>query len=131
MRTDRKKPSSDLRNYYTVLLEGGIIVVLLIFLAATKIDFRAEKGNADLTEEQEVVKMEEIVQTEHQETPPPPPRPPVPVEVPNDEVVEDKVLDINAELNLDDKLQTPPPPPENILFSLVDQNADKSSPPAP
>ncbi|MDZ7689729.1 MAG: hypothetical protein U5K69_00985 [Balneolaceae bacterium] len=112
MRTDRKNPDSDLRKYYTVFLEAGLIVVLLIFLAATKIDFKGEQKNVDLTEEQEVVKMEEIVQTEHQQKPPPPPRPPVPVEVPNDEIVEDQVLDINADLNLDEKLETPPPPSE-------------------
>lgn len=112
MRTDRKNPDSDLRKYYTVFLEAGLIVVLLIFLAATKIDFIGEQKNVDLTEEQEVVKMEEIVQTEHQQKPPPPPRPPVPVEVPNDEIVDDQVLDINADLNLDEKLETPPPPSE-------------------
>lgn len=127
MRTDRKKPQSDLRKYYTVFLEGGIIIVLLIFLAAMKLDFHSGQKSVDLTDEQEVVKMEEIVQTEHQQKPPPPPRPPVPVEVPNDEIVEDQVLDINADLNLDDKLETPPPPPakeeedEEDFFVVVEQ----------
>lgn len=112
MRTDRKHPKADLRTYYTLFLEGGIIIVLLVFLAATKIDFRGDQEEVDLTEEQEVVKMEEIVQTRHLEKPPPPPRPAVPVEVPNDEVVEDQVIDINSDLNLDSKLEMPPPPPQ-------------------
>ncbi|MFH5833554.1 energy transducer TonB [Halalkalibaculum sp. DA384] len=77
-----------------------------------KLDFRSEQKNVDLTEEQEVVEMEEITQTEHQEKPPPPPRPPVPVEVPNDEIVEDQNFDISADLNLQDKLEMPPPPDE-------------------
>ncbi|MDX1637014.1 MAG: energy transducer TonB [Balneolaceae bacterium] len=125
MRTERKKPESDLRTYYPIILQSGLIVVMLIFLAATKVDFQGEQSNVDLTEEQEVVKMEEIVQTKHQEKPPPPPRPPVPVEVPNDEIVEDQIIDINAELNLDEKLETPPPPAmeeeEEDFFVVVEQ----------
>lgn len=112
MRQERKKPKSDLRKYYTVFLESGLIVVLIIFLVAMKLDFRAEQQNADLTEEQEVVEMEEIERTKQQEKPPPPPRPPVPVEVPNDEIVEDQNFDISADLNLQDKLEMPPPPDE-------------------
>ena len=112
MRSDRKKPKADLRKYYTVFLEVGLIVVLVIFLVAMKVNFVNEQSEVDLTEEQEVVKMEEIVQTKHQEKPPPPPRPPVPVEVPNDEVIEDQILNIDAELNLDQELEMPPPPPD-------------------
>lgn len=125
MRTDRKKPKSDLRKFYTVFLEVGLIVVLLIFIAAMKLDLATEQANIDLTEEQEVVKMEQIEQTKHEEKPPPPPRPAVPVEVPNDEIVEDQILDINAELNLDEKLDMPPPPPsddnEEDFFVVVEQ----------
>lgn len=112
MRFNRKKPGTDLRKYYTVFLETGLIVVLLIFLAAMKVEFRGQQKEIDLTEEQDVVEMEEIIQTEHQEIPPPPPRPPVPVEVPNDEVIQDQILDIDAELNLDQKLEMPASPPE-------------------
>jgi len=112
MRSDRKKPKADLRKYYTVFLEVGLIAVLVIFLVAMKVNFQSEQEEVDLTEEQEVVQMEEIVQTKHQEKPPPPPRPPVPVEVPNDEVIEDQILNIDAELNLDQELEMPPPPPE-------------------
>ncbi|MDR8392079.1 energy transducer TonB [Aliifodinibius sp. S!AR15-10] len=126
MRLDRKNPEADLRKYYQVFLQGSLVVVLLVFFAATKIDFRGEKENLDLTTEQEVVKMEEIVQTKHIEKPPPPPRPPVPVEVPNDEIVEDQVLDINAELQLDSKLEMPAPPSESTeeeedFFVVVEQ----------
>ena len=115
-----------MRKYYTVFLEAGLVVVLIIFLVAMKLDLTQKQKDVDLTEEQEVVKMEEIVQTKHQEKPPPPPRPPVPVEVPNDEVVEDQVLDINADLNLQEKLEMPPPPDdkeeeEEDFFVVVEQ----------
>lgn len=112
MNIDRKKPKSDLRKYYTVFLEIGLVAVLLIFIVAMKVEFTSDRGDVDLTEEQEVVEMEEIVQTEQQEKPPPPPRPQVPVEVPNDEIIEDQDIDLDADMNLDDPLDMPPPPQE-------------------
>ena len=124
MRTNYKNPKSDLRSYYILLLEGGLIAVLLISLILVKVDFRSANNDVDLTEEQEVVQMEEIVQTKHQEKPPPPPRPPVPVEVPNDEVIDEQILNIDAELNLDRELEMPPPPAEEEeenFFVVVEQ----------
>ncbi|MDX1639715.1 MAG: energy transducer TonB [Balneolaceae bacterium] len=112
MRINRKKPDADLKKYYTVFLQIGLILTLAASLAAVKIDFRSDTSDVDLTEEQEVVEMEEVIQTKQVEKPPPPPRPPVPVEVPNDEVLEDEILDIDAELNLDAPLDMPPPPDE-------------------
>ena len=112
MRNKRKKPKSDLRKYYTVFLELGLAVVLLLFIVALKIDFRTSDVQQDLIEEQEVVEMEEIERTKQEETPPPPVKPKVPVEVPNDEIIEDEVLDISADLDQDQKLDIPPPPEE-------------------
>lgn len=111
MTKKRKKPEADLRSYYTIFLELGIIATLVIFIVAAKVELRSQDKQFDLTQEQEVVEMEEIVRTEQIERPPPPPRPPVPIEVPNDEVIEDQILDIDAELNLDAPLEAPPPPP--------------------
>ena len=113
MRSNRKKPVSDLRKYHTVFLQTGLIVVLLIFIVAMKVDLNSGDDDVDLTEEQEVVEMEEIERTKQEEKPPPPPRPPVPVEVPNDEVLEDQIIDIDAEINLDQPLETPPPPSDD------------------
>lgn len=112
MNTERKKPKADLRQYYTVFLEIGLVVVLLIFIVAMKMTFVSEKPNTDLTEEQEVVEMEEITQTEQEETPPPPPKPQVPVEVPNDEIIEDQEINLDAEMDMDQKLDMPDPPAE-------------------
>ncbi len=112
MRSDRKKPKSDLRNYYTVFLQLGMVAVLLVFIVAMKVEFVAEQPNTDLTEEQEVTQMEDIVQTKQEETPPPPPRPQVPVEVPNDEIIEDQNINLDAEMSLDEPLEMPPPPEE-------------------
>lgn len=112
MKTERKKPKADLRRYYTVFWQLGLIAVLLIFIVAMKVEFVSEKPDTDLTEEQEVVEMEEITQTEQEEEPPPPPRPQVPVEVPNDEIIEDQEINLDAEMDMDQKLEMPDPPEE-------------------
>ena len=53
-----------------------------------------------------------------------PPRPPVPVEVPNDEIIEDIDINIDADLSLDGPLNLPPPPPpaedEEDFFTVVE-----------
>ena len=108
----KKDERIKLRNYYPIILEGGLIITLLLMIGAFTTQFQSEKKDQDLVEEQETVKMEEIVQTEQVETPPPPPRPPVPVEVPNDEIIEDQNINLDADLNMDQKLDVPPPPEE-------------------
>jgi protein TonB len=110
MSTNRKNPKADLKKYYTVFWEIGLVVVLLIFIIAMKVDFQGAKSNLDLTQEQEVVEMKEVVQTQQKKKPPPPPPPQVPVEVPNDEVIEDQDININSELDFDDPLPEPPQP---------------------
>lgn len=112
MRSDIKKPKYDLRNYYALLLEVGIVVVLMIFIVATKVDFVAKKSELALDKEQEIVKMEEVVQTEQLDKPPPPPRPQIPIEVPNSEIVEEQIINLDAELSLDQPLDVPDPPDE-------------------
>lgn len=123
-----KKPEVDLRNYYTLLLEIGLILTLVLFLIAMKIDLRPGDQKLDISHEQETVHMEDIVQTDQQERPPAPPRPTVPVAVPNDEIIADDILDIDAELNISEPLDLPPPPPsadeeeeEENFFIVVEE----------
>ncbi len=103
-----KKPGSDLKKHYTIFLEAGLILVLLLFIVAMRVEWRDTGENIDLTQEQEVVEMEEVIQTE-QEKKPPPQRPRVPVEVPNDEIIEDQEINLDADMELDERLDTPPP----------------------
>jgi len=110
MRSDRKKPESNLRNYYRVFWEIGMIAVLVIFIVAMNVRLSPKKKKADLTKEQEVTKMKDVIQTKQKEKPPPPPRPQAPVEVPNDEVIKDQNINLNADLNMDQPLDMPPPP---------------------
>lgn len=105
------KRKANLKSYYTLLLEVGLILSLVIFIALMKAPLRGS-GDEEITftAQEEVVKMEEIEQTEQEKQPPPPPRPQVPVAVPNSEIIEDEILNIDAELNFDEKIDMPPPP---------------------
>jgi len=126
----RKKPEANLRNYYTILLETGLILTLIIAIVMVRIEFVSADTDLIFVAEQEAIEMEEIVQTQQRETVPPPPRPPVPVPVPNTEIIEDIDIMIDAELDFSAQLALPPPPPaqpeeaaeeEEDFFILVEQ----------
>lgn len=125
----KRKPEANLRNYYTILLETGLILALIVMIVLARVDFRTADTEIVFVTEQEVVEMEEIVQTQQDRTPPPPPRQPVPVAVPNHEIIEDVDIMIDAEMDLGGFLDLPPPPPpqeeaeepEEDFFILVEQ----------
>lgn len=122
----RKDPKVDLRNSYTLFLQIGLIVTLLLLIVAFRLDLYSPPPTPLAIAEQEEVVMEEVIQTKQIETPPPPPRPPVPVEVPNDEIIEDVIINLDAELDLDGPIDLPPPPPpaedEEEEFFVVVEN---------
>jgi protein TonB len=107
----RKTKKADLRRRYPILAEVGLIVSLFLLIVAFKVRYNPASEFLIPEQEQVVVQMEEIEQTQQIEKPPPPPRPPVPIEVPNDEVLEDEALDIDAEIDFDEPVDLPPPPP--------------------
>ena len=110
----RKNPKADLRKTYGVVVEIGMIAALLLLILAFRMNLDRGETMEFQQIEQEVVQMEEILQTKQIQKPPPPPRPPVPVEVPNDEIIEDDDLDLDASLDIEEPLANlpPPPPPE-------------------
>jgi len=107
----KKTKKADLRRRYPILTEVGMIVSLTLLIVAFKVRYNPDNKFIIPDQEQVVVQMEEIEQTQQIEKPPPPPRPPVPTEVPNDEVLEDEALDIDAEIDFDEPADLPPPPP--------------------
>jgi periplasmic protein TonB len=125
MSIHRKNPEADLRKQYQVYLQSGLIAVLVTLIVL----FRAPLSQGEMADftppEQEIVEVEEIIQTEQVETPPPPPRPPVPVEVPNDEIIEDEIVGFDFELNMDGPMALPPPPApeeeEPEIFIVVER----------
>lgn len=123
----RMRRLKDHRKNYTLKLQFGIITSLLVFLIVFRVTFESAPPEPLVLDIQEEVVMEEVVQTKQVTTPPPPPRPPVPVEVPNDEIIEDEILALDAELDLDGPISLPPPPPpssenmEEEVFVVVEQ----------
>jgi protein TonB len=108
----RKTDKADLRKRYPLYIEVGLVLALLLLVVAVNVEWRSEDDFNIPDQEQEVVEMEQIEQTQQVEKPPPPPEPQVPVEVPNDEVLDDASIDLNAELDMDAAPSSPPPPPE-------------------
>jgi len=110
LRVTNFRKNQSLKTLYPIFFEVGLILSLLFSLLMVKVDFYPEQEEIEYDVRQEVVQMEEIELTRQDAAPPPPPRPPVPVEVPNDEIIVQEELNFEAELNLSDKLYIPPPP---------------------
>jgi periplasmic protein TonB len=106
-----KKPGADVTTSYTISLQMGLILSLLAMITLFRIDFQTQLKEIEFNQRDEVISIEEIIQTEQFNRPPPPPRPPVPVEVPNDMIVEEIELNLDASLDLSVALELPPAPP--------------------
>lgn len=123
----RKKREADLRLKYNIHLQVGFIISITLFITIFNVRIPTKATATIIIEEQEEIFIEEVIQTKQIETPPPPPRPPVPVEVPNDEIIEDEIIDLDTELDLDGPLDLPPPPPpkseetQDDFFVVVEQ----------
>jgi len=127
----RKTDKADLRKRYPLFIEAGMVITLTLLIVAFRLDMTVNENFEVTLADQEVVQMEEMVQTQQIEKPPPPPRPPVPVEVPNDEVLEDDELDLDMSLDIDEVPDLPPPPPpkddvepEPEIFVIVEQSPE-------
>ncbi len=120
----RKTENVDLRGYYFLNLETSMIVVLSLLIGIMHVPIRSKQKEYVFTQTQEVAVMEEIVQSRQETKIPPPLRPPVPVEVPSDVIIEDVEIDINAEWELgvlDDRLLMPPAQPEDDSVFFEDE----------
>lgn len=113
----RKHETADLRRRYTLNVELGLVLALLLLIGAVHLDWRpgARYAGGDARAD-EVIAFEEILPTQHLLPLPAPPRPPIPVSVPDDELLEDEGLDLDAGLDLTRALallppEPPPPPP--------------------
>lgn len=120
------------RQYYFITLQVGLILSLSTFLVLFNVALTPNDDNDLVTyNTQETVKMEEIIQTKQEIKAPAPPRPQVPVAVPNDEVFEEEIIDLNADLDITAALDLPAAPPsppsddkaeeEDEIFVIVEQ----------
>lgn len=111
-RRPQKRPGADLKAQYRTTLLVGMVLALGVVTGLFSMDLSSgEEGQAVVVERQEIVEMQEITQTEQQAAPPPPQRPASLVEVPNDVVIEDEPLNLDASLDLNASLDVTGPPP--------------------
>ena len=110
-----KANGRDHKSLYRVAVQSGFVLSLLIITGVAKMPLydQAETFEVVLSD-QELIVMEDIVQTKQHQPPPPPPKPAVPVEVPDEVVIENDELDLDASLDIDEYLTdlAPPPPAE-------------------
>lgn len=106
-----KKPIADLRSKYGRYFEISLILALVLLIVAFKFFPRFEGGAVELEGPQELFTVEDIQQTKQENRPPPPPKPPIPIEAPSDDVLEDIEIG-DTEIDLSEQMEAPPPPPK-------------------
>ena len=120
-----------LRRLHSLGLRLSGVAALLLLVLAFNLDIRPREAASLEVLAQESVAVTEIIQTRQLVMPPPPPRPSIPVVVPDNEILEDDDLDLDASLDIGTPLlaTAPPPPaedpvndePEREFFMLVEE----------
>lgn len=106
-----KNPKADLRAKYKKVIEISTILSLAILIVAFKFFPNFDSDSAFAEGPQELFTVEDILQTKQENLPPPPPKPPIPIEAPTDDVLDD--IDIaSTEIDFDAVVEAPPPPKE-------------------
>ncbi|MCW8960563.1 MAG: energy transducer TonB, partial [Ignavibacteriaceae bacterium] len=106
-----KNPDSDLRAKYKKTFEISLIIALALMIVAFKFFPTFEQKEVKLEGPQELFTVEDIQQTKQENRPPPPPKPPIPIEAPSEDVLEDIELG-ETELDVNAQMEAPPPPKE-------------------
>ncbi|MCF8241506.1 MAG: energy transducer TonB [Melioribacteraceae bacterium] len=127
----KKNPKVDLKLKYERVFETSMILSLAFLIIAFKFFPTFEKGDSVVQAPQELVNVEDIVNTKQEAAPPPPPKPPIPIEAPSDEVLEDIEI-AETELDVDADVGAPPPPPveeeeeeaEPVFFVAVEEQPE-------
>ncbi len=105
-----KNPKVDLKTKYRRYLEICMILSLGLMIIAFKYFPEVKKTDIKLEGPQELVIAEDVEVTKQESAPPPPPKPPIPIEAPSDDVLEDIEI-MDAELDVTEEVTAPPPPP--------------------
>ncbi len=107
----KKHPKADLRAKYKRYFEISLISALLILILAFKYFPDIDTGPVVREGPQELFTVEDIQQTKQEDRPPPPPKPPIPIEAPSDDVLEDIEIG-DTEIDFGAQMEAPPPPKE-------------------
>ncbi|MFA3782100.1 energy transducer TonB [Melioribacteraceae bacterium 4301-Me] len=125
-----KNPKYDLKLKYRKVFEISLIIALAFLIVAFKYFPKFKKTEAKIVAPQELVNVEDIVHTKQESAPPPPPKPPIPIEAPSDNVLEDIEIG-TTELDVNQQVSAPPPPPkeekteeEPVFFVAVEEQPE-------
>lgn len=107
-----KKPIHDIHDNYGLKMQLSLSVVLLLFIIVFRINWQPSQDIPFKEREQEIVELDDIIQTEQIIRPPAPPRPSAPMSVPNDIILEDDIFDLDTDVYIYENFTlTPPLPP--------------------
>lgn len=112
-----KNPKFDLKRKYQRYWEISLIISLTMLIVAFKFfpEFKTEAIGIDAP--QELIMTEDVEATKQETAPPPPPKPPIPIEAPTDDVLDDVEIE-STELDMDAEVAAPPPPPKKVEEDL-------------
>lgn len=103
-----KTAKADIRAKSRRIFEYSLLAALLLIIAAFRFFPDLQKEEVILEATDEIVKVEDIENTRQENRPPPPPRPPIPVEAPSDDAIDD--IDITSEIDFTKQQEAPKPP---------------------
>jgi len=122
-----KNPKADLKRKYQRYWEISLIISLTMLIVAFKFFPEFKQEVLDIDAPQELIMTEDVEATKQETAPPPPPKPPIPIEAPTDDVLDDVEIE-STELDMDAEVAAPPPPPkkeeedvEPVFFVAVEQ----------
>ncbi|MGK9367950.1 energy transducer TonB [Melioribacter sp. Ez-97] len=128
----KKNPKADLKRQYQRVFEISIIISLAVIILAFKFFPQMKKEAVKLEAAQELVNVEDVVNTKQETAPPPPPKPPIPIEAPSEDVLEDIEIG-ETELDINEQVTAAPPPPpkeeakeeeEAVFFVAVEEQPE-------
>ena len=106
-----KTKKADLMAKYKKVFEISLILALAILIVAFKFFPDLETKEVKIEGPQELFTVEDIQQTKQENRPPPPPKPPIPIEAPSSDVLEDIEIG-ETEIDFNAQMEAPPPPPK-------------------
>lgn len=123
-----KNPKVDLKRKYQKYWEISLIISLTMLIVAFKFFPKFETEVLNVDGPQELIQSEDVEATKQETAPPPPPKPPIPIEAPTDDVLEDVEI-ASTDLDVEATVSAPPPPPkvekeeeaEPVFFVAVEE----------
>ncbi|MBN2601996.1 MAG: energy transducer TonB [Candidatus Marinimicrobia bacterium] len=109
----RQNPEVSLKLRYPLILRVGLVFTLLVMILLFALI--PKPGEGDRVQKEIRIEIETIdipVIEQQMEAAKPPSRPSIPIEVENDDLLDDVTIDMNTDISSYEAWDAPPPPPE-------------------